>query len=90
MTADDTKNCIHGCIRRECLQCNPQDLPKRYEVRLSGGWAGCRVAEKLKDGDGWLQYQLYDGTVGLSRPGDWRIKANVYRAKANVYDRSRG
>lgn len=37
-----------------------------------GGWRTCLRAAPVKNG--WLHYELRDGTNGLARPGKWRIK----------------
>lgn len=45
----------------------------KYEVEYFGHWYTCKVATVQESG--WLHYELYDGTIGLKRPGTWRVKA---------------
>lgn len=42
----------------------------KYEVLIAGEWCKCRKAEEQPSG--WLHYELFDNTIGLSRPGNWR------------------
>ena len=48
----------------------------QYEVRwpgdLPGGKEYVRVSNAKEVKDGWLHYELKDGTNGLARPGTWR------------------
>ena len=44
----------------------------KYEIKLAGEWIKVKKARKLATG--WLHYELSDGTVGLMRPGLWRLK----------------
>jgi len=47
---------------------NPQP---RYEVRCGKDWVRCKYA-RLTGIRGWLEYELADGTVGLTGPDKWR------------------
>lgn len=42
----------------------------KYEVEIAGMWYKCTKA--VETGEGWLHYELSDGTNGLKRPGTWR------------------
>lgn len=45
----------------------------KYEIADSEhGFVACVKAEPTSNG--WLHYELADGTVGLKRPGTWRVK----------------
>lgn len=43
---------------------------KKYEVQIAGVWY--RTSKAMVMANGWLEYELRDGTVGLKRPGTWR------------------
>ena len=45
----------------------------KYEIfTRHSGWIMTKVASEQKNG--WLHYELRDGTNGLARPGTWRTK----------------
>lgn len=45
----------------------------KYEIADSEhGFVTCVKAEPTSNG--WLHYELADGTIGLKRPGTWRVK----------------
>lgn len=47
----------------------------RYEVLIAGEWCRCQIATELACNgvlNGWLSWQMRDGTIGLSRPKKWR------------------
>ena len=44
----------------------------RYEVKSGDQWVACKKAATVKNG--WLHYELRDGTNGLARPERWRVK----------------
>lgn len=46
--------------------------PTTYEVRVGTTWVKCKKA-RLQPRSGWLHYELHDGTVGLSKPGSFRV-----------------
>lgn len=45
---------------------------KRYQIKEGDKWITCVKAIPVKRE--WLHYQLKDGTNGLKRPGEWRVK----------------
>ena len=45
----------------------------KYEVEIGKEW--CKCTRATETGTGWLHYELSDGTIGLKRPGTWRVKA---------------
>lgn len=53
----------------------PMKMP-RYEVRFGSDiapqWILAKKAAHMKRG--WLHYELRDGTIGLAKPGTWRVK----------------
>jgi len=46
------------------------DVVVEVLVSLMAGWKRVRSSKPLKDG--WLHYELHDGTVGLAQPKHWR------------------
>lgn len=42
----------------------------KYEILAAGKWIACVKA--TEEANGWLHYQLSDGTNGLKRPTTWR------------------
>lgn len=49
----------------------------KYEIEVAGEWYRCKkAAEQFNprsgESNGWLHYELSDGTNGLARPGKWR------------------
>jgi len=44
----------------------------KFEVCIGKEWCKCRKAVAMPSG--WLHYELYDGTVGLAQPKNWRFK----------------
>lgn len=43
----------------------------KYQVLIAGEWCKCRKAVAMPSG--WLHYELYDGTVGLAQPKNWKV-----------------
>jgi hypothetical protein len=33
---------------------------------------GTKIKRAEEQGNGWLHYELRDGTIGLARPGTWK------------------
>jgi len=50
--------------------------PQKYEVLVPGDlrgtkeWIKCKIAREVNQG--FLHYELKDGTNGLAKPGTWR------------------
>lgn len=42
-----------------------------YEVLTPDGWKKAKRASA--ESNGWLHYQLYDGTIGVTLLDEWRI-----------------
>lgn len=43
----------------------------KYDVLSCGKWLRCTKAQEQPNG--WLHYELADGTIGLQRPGTWKV-----------------
>lgn len=51
----------------------------RYEIQDGDTWLTCKIAQpEERFGKQWLRYKLYDDTIGLKRPGTWRIKEAIH------------
>ncbi len=50
-------------------------MPKKYEILNKRTWVTCKKANPTGK-NGFLHYELYDGTNGLARSGTWREKGN--------------
>lgn len=44
----------------------------KYEVKCGGEWVTAERAKEVRQG--FLHYELKDGTNGLAQPGSWRVK----------------
>lgn len=55
-------------------QPNKKDKKIHYQVQDgdAASFLNCKKAEP--QGNGWLHYELADGTIGLKRPGTWRVR----------------
>jgi hypothetical protein len=46
----------------------------KYQLKDGDNWETCKKATTSGMKEGWLHYELEDGTIGLARPGTWREK----------------
>jgi hypothetical protein len=48
----------------------PPMTTKRYRVLIKGTWVTCKTAKE--SGNGWLHFELFNGTKGYKRPPEWK------------------
>ena len=53
----------------------------RRQVKCCGEWITCKVSKTSGLEEGWLHYELRDGTNGLARPGTWRVAPDTQKKK---------
>lgn len=75
----DIHTCGHCGEVHPIGECKVKDKKPKYEILIGGQhWLTCKSAEEIKHPqsgtNGWLHYELADGTIGLKRPGTWRKK----------------